>query len=80
MTQKEIYEKCRCEASKKYRDEINYLKEREDKFLNLIKELEAENKRLKAENALLQEKTMRFNGNPVLTNVFEEITKLNSIM
>lgn len=79
MTQKEIYEKARIDASRKYREQINELKSREDKLVIILKKLEKENRELIRENNRLRNESMRFKGNPVLTNIFEEITKLNSI-
>ena len=77
MTQKEMYEKARLEASKKYRDEINALKRHNTLLIYKIKELEVENKELQCENLKLQSQLESLPKNPFVTKL---LTEMNDIM
>lgn len=77
MTQKEIHEKCRLEASKKYRDEINDIKDRNSSLINRLRELDNENKKLRAENTRLQSQLESLPKNPFVTKF---LTEMNDIM
>ena len=73
MTQKEIYEKARIDASRKYREQINELKSREDKLVTILKKLEKENRALIRENAYLKAKLNKLDSNPA-AKVFLEMS------
>lgn len=77
MSQKEIYEKCRLEASKKYRDEINALKYHNSLLISKLKELEDENKKLQHENLKLHSQLELLPKNPFVTKL---LTEMNDIM
>lgn len=80
MTQKEIYEKARLEASKKYRDEINELKTRNIKMLKHLRDIEAINKRLVGENQQLRCELDKLNANPFATRLITEMTEVLSVL
>ena len=73
MTKKEIYEKCRLENSKKYRDEINALKLHNTLLISKLKELEAENKELQRENLKLQSQLESLPKNPFVMKLLTEV-------